>query len=130
MGQVSVLTRMEKQKIGWGFCVVDANRYPLAPKIPTCLEVGMPKNIYEKLTELPFFGVDRVVAAPPGTDPEIVEILRKALWETFKDPEYLEQVKVIKGEDNPMQGKDYQNLVVKRIQAAKDNQALIEKLKF
>ncbi|MEW6671926.1 MAG: tripartite tricarboxylate transporter substrate-binding protein [Thermodesulfobacteriota bacterium] len=130
MGQVSVLTRMEKQKIGWGFCVIDVNRAPLAPNIPTCLEAGMPRAVYDKMTELPFFGVDRVLAAPPGTDPEIVEILRDALWKTFKDPEYLDGVKKIKGEDNPMTGKDYQNLVGKKIQAAKESKDLIEKLKF
>jgi len=103
---------------------------PLATHIPTCLEVGMPKTVYEKMTELPFFGVDRVVAAPPGTDPQIVAILRDALWKTFKDPEYLAGVKKIKGEDNPMTGQDYQNLVLKKIQAAKANQAIVDKLKF
>ena len=74
--------------------------------------------------------VDRALAVPPGTNPAIVEILRKAFWDTFKDPEYQAQVKKMKDNLNPMQGKDYQILVSKKIQSAKDNKALVDKLKF
>ena len=35
-----------------------------------------------------------------------------------------------KGENNPIQGKDYQLLVEKKIQSAKANKALVDKLKF
>jgi tripartite-type tricarboxylate transporter receptor subunit TctC len=130
VAQVATIQNLIDQKIGHAFCIIDKERYPLAPSMPTALEVGMPKAVFEKLTTLPFFGVDRVLAAPPGTDPAIVEILRKAVWQTFQDPEYLAQVKKMKGENNPIQGKDYQLLVDKKIQSAKANKALVDKLKF
>ena len=40
------------------------------------------------------------------------------------------EVKKMKGENNPIQGKDYQLLVDKKIQSAKANKALVDKLKF
>jgi tripartite-type tricarboxylate transporter receptor subunit TctC len=130
VAQVATIQNLLDQKIGHAFCIIDKERYPLAPSFPTALEVGMPKAVFEKLTTLPFFGVDRVLAVPPGTDPAVVEILRKAVWQTFQDPEYLAQVKKMKGENNPIQGKDYQVLVDKKIQSAKANKALVDKLKF
>jgi tripartite-type tricarboxylate transporter receptor subunit TctC len=130
VAQVATIQNLVDTKIGRAFCIIDKERYPLTPTFPTALEVGMPKAMYDKLSTLPFFGVDRVIAAPPGTDPAIVEILRKAVWQTFQDPEYLAQVKKMKGENNPIQGKDYQLLVDKKIQSAKANKALVDKLKF
>lgn len=130
VAQVSTIEKLVDQKIGRAFCIIDKERYALSPTFPTAFDVGMPKAVYEKLTTLPFFGVDRVLAVPPGTDPAIVEILRKAVWQTFQDPEYLAQVKKMKGENNPIQGKDYQLLVDKKIQSAKANKVLVDKLKF
>jgi tripartite-type tricarboxylate transporter receptor subunit TctC len=130
VAQIGTIQSLADEKIGRPFCVISEKRYPLTPNVPTALEIGMPKNVYEKLTILPFFGVDRAVALPPGADPAIVEILRKALWQTFNDPEYLVQLKKMKGENNPMQGKDYQNLIVKKIQSARENKELVSKLKF
>ena len=130
VGQVSTIVTLEEQKIGKAFCVIAEKRSPGAPNVPTALEVGMPREMFDKLMAIPFFGVDRAVAAPPGTDPAIVDILRTALWKVFQDTDYQADVKKMKGENNPMEGKDYQLVVAKKIKAAQENKALINKLKF
>jgi len=130
VAQVSTIVTLEEQKIGKAFCVIAEKRSPGAPNVPTALEVGMPREMFDKLMAIPFFGVDRAVAAPPGTDPAIVEILRTAVWKVFQDPDYQADVKKMKGENNPMEGKDYQLVVAKKIKAAQENKELINKLKF
>jgi len=130
VAQVATIQSLEDQKIGKPFCVISEKRNPSASDIPTALEVGMPRDMFDKLMAIPFFGVDRVVAAPPGTDPAIVEILRTALWKVFQDPDYQADVKKMKGENNPMEGAAYQAVVAKKIKAAQDNKELINKLKF
>lgn len=129
VAQASTIQTLAEQKIGRPFCVLSPQRHPLLPDVPTALEIGMPKDVFEKLMSLPFFGVDRAIAAPPGTDPAIAAILNDALWKTFQDPEYQAEVKKMKGENNPMNGKDYAGVVVKKIKSAQEQKELISKLK-
>lgn len=129
MGQVSTIVTLEEQKIGRPFCVLADQRVPSAPNVPTALEVGMPKEQYEKLMASPFFGVNRVIAAPPGMDPKILEILRKAVWDTFQDPEYIAEVEKMKGEYNPVKGEEYDAIALKKINSANENQKMIEIMK-
>ncbi len=107
IAQYSTLKKLQDQDIGRPFCVLSDERSESAPDVPTALEIGMPKEQYEKLMSSPFYGTYRVVAAPPGTDPQILEILRKAVWDTFQDPEYIEEVKKMKAEYNPIMGEEY-----------------------
>ena len=130
MAQLATIENLKEQKFGRTFCVISDKRHPLAPDVPTALEVGMPQEVFDKLMSLPFFGVDRVVAAPPGTDPEIVEILRKALWDVFQDPEYQAEAESMQMENNPMKGEEYEAVVKTKIKAAEENEEMIEQLKF
>ena len=129
VAQVATVQALADQKLGKPFFIISEKRAPQAPDIPTALEAGMPREIYDKLMGTPFFGVDRAVVLPPGTDPAIVEILRKAVWQVFNDAEYQADVRKIQGENNPMRGEEYQAVVTRKIQSAKDNPELISKLK-
>jgi len=130
MAQVSTIMNLEDQKLGRLFCIFSDKRLPGSPNLPTALEVGMPKDEYTKLTELPFFGVDRTIVAPPGTDPAITGILRTALDKVFQDPEYIAENAKMRGMNNPMSGVAYAEVIVKKIQSAKDNKEVVDKLKF
>jgi tripartite-type tricarboxylate transporter receptor subunit TctC len=129
VAQVATLQNLAEQKLGKPFFVIADKRALQAPDVPTAIELGMPKDVYDKLMNTPFFGVDRAVVLPPGTDPAIVEILRKTVWQVLQDPAYQADVKKIQGENNPMAGLDYQAVVSKKIQSAKENPALVAKLK-
>jgi tripartite-type tricarboxylate transporter receptor subunit TctC len=130
VAQVSTLQQLADQKAGRPFFVIAEKRMPSAPDVPTALEVGMPKDMYDKLTTIPYFGVDRVLAAPPGTDPGIVELLRSAAWKVFQDPQYQAAVVKMQGENNAMQGKDYDAILAKKIKAAQENKDLAARMKF
>jgi tripartite-type tricarboxylate transporter receptor subunit TctC len=90
----------------------------------------MAEKEFNKLMENPFYGVNRVIVGPPGMDPKLVELLRNVLWKTFQDPEYLAQLKKMGGENNPMRGEQYQQLLMKKMKEAQGNKELLEKLKF
>jgi len=130
VAQVATTEQLRDNGLGRTFCVLSEKRSPYAPDVPTALEVGMPKEQFEKLMDAPFFGVNRVVAAPPGTDPELVKLLRKAVWDTFHDPGYLQHLKVLKGDNNPMRGEDYQKAIARKLKAAQENQKMIDMIKF
>jgi len=122
VAQVATTEQLKDNGLGRTFCVLSKERSPFAPDVPTAVEAGMPEDQFEKLMDAPFFGATRVVAAPPGTDPQIVKILRKAMWDTFHDPQYLEHLKILKGDNNPMKGEDYQNVIKRKLKAAQEDQ--------
>ncbi|NPV69899.1 MAG: tripartite tricarboxylate transporter substrate binding protein [Firmicutes bacterium] len=129
VAQVGTIMELVEAGLGRNFCVFDTKRHPGSPDTPTAIEAGMPRAQFDKLTNSPFFGVNRVLAAPPGIDPAIVAILRKAMWETFQDPEYQAEVKKAKGENNPMKGEDYQKVMEAKVKAAIEDKQLTESLK-
>ena len=86
--QISTIASLETEGLGHAFCVFADERLPEYPDVPTALEVGMPQELYDQLMNSPFFGVQPVIAAPPGTDPEIVAILRDAIQQVFADPDF------------------------------------------
>ncbi len=129
VAQVATVGELKGLKIGRIFCTLSKKRSEEALEAPTCLEAGMPAKQFEQLLENPFYGVNRVIAAPPGVDPKTISLLREALWKTFQDPEYLAQVKTLGGENNPMKGEQYQEVIAKKMKVARENKALIEKLK-
>jgi tripartite-type tricarboxylate transporter receptor subunit TctC len=55
--------------------------------------------------------LNRVFAFPPGTPKEKVEIMRKALMETLKDPALLEDAKKSKVNINPVSGEEVERVV-------------------
>jgi tripartite-type tricarboxylate transporter receptor subunit TctC len=130
VAQVSTIAELKELKIGRIFCVLAKKRSEDAPDIPTILELGMPQNQFDKLMENPFYGVNRVIVGPPGMDPKLVELLRNILWKTFQDPEYLAQLKKMGGENNPMRGEQYQELLLKKMKIAQGDKELLEKLKL
>jgi tripartite-type tricarboxylate transporter receptor subunit TctC len=64
--------------------------------------------------------VNRPVAAPPGTPPERVEILRRAFDETMKDPEFLADAERQGLDINPMTGEEVQDIITKILTTPKD----------
>jgi tripartite-type tricarboxylate transporter receptor subunit TctC len=130
VAQVATTEQLNDNGLGRTFCVLSKERSPFAPNVPTALEVGMPEEQFQKLMDAPFFGATRVIAAPPGTDPEIVKILRKAMWDTFTDPKYLEQLEILKGDNNPLSGEAYQKVIMRKLKAAQENQKMIDVIKI
>jgi tripartite-type tricarboxylate transporter receptor subunit TctC len=59
--------------------VMGDERVEMAPDVPTFVELGHDV----------VYGSFRLLAAPPGTPVEIVEVLEQAMYETFQDPEFL-----------------------------------------
>jgi tripartite-type tricarboxylate transporter receptor subunit TctC len=130
VAQVGTIAELKELKIGRIFCVLDKKRNDYAPDVPTALEVGMAEKEFNKLMENPFYGVNRVIVAPPGMDPKLVEVLRNVLWKTFQDPEYLAQLKKMGGENNPVRGDKYQELLMKKMKIAQGDKELLERIKF
>ena len=130
VAQVGTIAELKELKIGRIFCILDKRRSEEAPDVPTALEIGMPESQLDKLMENPFYGVNRVIVAPPGMDPKMLELIRTALWKTFQDSEYLAQLKKLGGENNPIRGEQYQEIFMKKMKAAQGNKELMDKLKF
>ena len=53
----------------------------------------------------------RPVVAPPGIDPRVVDVLRKALAETMRDPQFIAEGAKIGLELDFVSGADVQSLV-------------------
>ena len=58
--------------------VMGDERVEMAPDVPTFVELGHDV----------VYGSFRLLAAPPGTSVEIVEVLEQAMYDTFQDPEF------------------------------------------
>jgi tripartite-type tricarboxylate transporter receptor subunit TctC len=129
MAQTGTIRSVEEEGMGRAFCVFNDTRDPVAPDIPTALEVGMPKDLYDNITSLPFFGVQRVVAAPPGTDPAIVKILRDAIWKVFQDSDYIADQEKIGGTNNPIDGETLQKQIAEKVTAINNYPELVNALK-
>jgi tripartite-type tricarboxylate transporter receptor subunit TctC len=57
--------------------------------------------------------IGRPFIAPPGLDPETVQLLRKAFDDTMKDPAFLAEMEKANLEVNPIPGKDVQELIAR-----------------
>jgi tripartite-type tricarboxylate transporter receptor subunit TctC len=128
MAQTGTIQSVETEGMGRAFCVFNDTRDPVAPEIPTALEIGMPEELYDRLTSLPFFGVQRVVAAPPGTDPAIVKILRDAIWEVFQDKDYIADLEKMGGINNPVDGETLQKQIAEKVAAIGNYPDLVKEL--
>jgi len=71
---------------------VGLTREPDLPKIPTIVELAPSTEAKQVLSFLSGNGtLGRMFLAPPGTNPEALKILRKALIKALNDPKYKEQ---------------------------------------
>jgi tripartite-type tricarboxylate transporter receptor subunit TctC len=61
-----------------GLAVTSRERMPMAPELPTVVELGMPKLVAEN-----FLGI----SAPAGVPPAVVETLHRAMTEVMKRPD-------------------------------------------
>ena len=52
------------------------------------------------------------------------------MWDTYHDPEYLKHLEILKDDNNPMRGEDYQNVIKRKLKAAQENQKLIDMIKM
>jgi tripartite-type tricarboxylate transporter receptor subunit TctC len=111
MGSISTIARQVEQGIGHFFCVFSDERDTEFPDVPTAIEIGMPREHYEKIMNMPFFGTARVMLAPPKTDAEAVKILRDAFWKAMFDPELINEFKTAKAQRNPIDGEETQKMV-------------------
>jgi tripartite-type tricarboxylate transporter receptor subunit TctC len=129
MGSISTIARQVDQGIGHFFCVMADERDPDFPDVPTALEVGMPKDQYDTIMNMPFFGTARMMMAPPKTDSAVVEILRDAFWKAVFDPELLKEFKTAQAQHNPINGEETQKIVEERVKMLATYPDLIEKLR-
>lgn len=68
---------------------VGLTREPDLPNVPTLVELAPTAEAKEVLSFLSGNGtLGRMFLAPPGTNPEALKILRKALMDALNDPEY------------------------------------------
>ena len=71
--------------------------------------------------------LNRTIAAPPGAPAERVEILRRALAETIRDPEFLAEAEKTGSEIVPMTGEETQAAIRQILATPKD---VIERVKM
>lgn len=74
--------------------IVTFEAKPTLPGVPTVRSLG-----FDELEEL---GVDRMVAAPPGTPAPILKILSDAMMKAMQDPEAQAWAKKVRRDFNPM----------------------------
>ncbi len=93
--------------VQWG-----ATRHPELPDVPTMVELGKtPEDrailaLYASATE-----IGKSIVAPPGLPPERVNVLRRAFDAMLKDPDYLEEVKRLSLDFDPLSGEKMQQYV-------------------
>lgn len=114
-------------------------RDPRVPDLPTYLEVAVElkgeavKQTVEYralLALIAMSAASREVVYPPGTDPAVVEVMRKALADTFADPEFLAAAEKILGfQIEFMPGAEAQELVQRIVRETGQDAAAIEYLK-
>ena len=82
------------------------------PNVPLVTELAG-SDADRALLELVFSRqvIGRPFIAPPGLDPETVDVLRKAFDDTMRDPAFLAEMQKANLEVNPISGKDVQELI-------------------
>lgn len=82
------------------------------PNVPLMHELAKDKKQSEAIRLISLSQtVARPFAAPPGTAPERVAILRKAFMDTVNDPDFLAEAKQMKLEVSPMTGEKVTELI-------------------
>ena len=88
-----------------------AKRAPELPNVPLASELLSPED--KQVLELVTMGtaVGRPFAAPPGTPPARVQILRRAFDAALKDPALIEEGRTIQAEISPTPGEEVQKII-------------------
>ncbi len=86
---------------------------PELPDVPLASDLLGPED--KQVLELVTMGtaVGRPFAAPPGTPPARVEILRRAFDAAMKDPALLEEGRTIQAEISPTSGEEVQKIITR-----------------
>jgi tripartite-type tricarboxylate transporter receptor subunit TctC len=80
---------------------------PRYPDLPNILDQAKTPELHQALEFLFIpLTLGRALAAPPGTPPDRLEILRKATMQAMKDPEFLEDVKKLNFDVEPMDAEE------------------------
>jgi tripartite-type tricarboxylate transporter receptor subunit TctC len=133
-GEIEMTQLSFTSMMRWGddiriFVLWNDERHPLIPDVPTAVEIGVPKDIYEKSVSLPVVGSARALAVAPGTPPQIMNTLRKAFNDSMADPEYKAWLKKVKQLHGPIiEGKDFRSIILSMQKALKENRDLIKQV--
>jgi tripartite-type tricarboxylate transporter receptor subunit TctC len=86
---------------------------PELPNVPLASDLLSPED--KQVLELVTMGtaVGRPFAAPPGTPPARVQILRRAFDAALKDPALLEEGRLIQAEISPTPGEEVQKIIAR-----------------
>lgn len=103
-------------------------RHPEIPNVPTIGEFAKSDDA-KKLIQVAVYDYGasaRPYVFPPNTPKERVQVLRKGLADTLKDPEFLADAKKARLDLNPLSGEDLEKTVARTFALEKP---LVEKLK-
>lgn len=114
-GSLNAIVRQAEQGLGRVFCIMSEERLPNYPDYPTALEIGMPKEQFEKIMNFPFFSTARVFYAPPNMDPELLQILRQAFWDTVNDERVIKEFRDTKDLLDPLTGEETVALIERKL---------------
>ncbi len=88
---------MMKRKEAIPILQIGFGRHPDLPKVPNILEFPMSQDDKKMLRLVMAPGsIAKIFAAPPGTPPEILKVLRRGFADTLKDPKLRAQAKKLK----------------------------------
>ena len=95
------------------FLQMGLEKSPELPDVPLASDLLSPED--KQVLELVTMGtaVGRPFAAPPGTPPARVEILRRAFDAALKDPALLEEGRAIQAEISPTPGEEVQKIIAR-----------------
>jgi tripartite-type tricarboxylate transporter receptor subunit TctC len=91
-----------------------ATKDPLYPNVPNILDEAKTPELRQALEFLFVpLGLGRALAAPPGTPPDRLAVLRKATLETLRDPEFLADAKKLNVDIEPVDAEATAKMVEK-----------------
>ena len=103
-------------------------RHPELPNVPAILDF-VKNDDDRKLVQTGIFdysAIARPYALPPKTPKDRVQLLRKGLTDTYKDPEFIADARRARLDMNPISGEELEKVVARVYQLDK---ALVDKLK-
>jgi tripartite-type tricarboxylate transporter receptor subunit TctC len=103
-------------------------RHPELPKVPLLIDFAKTDEARQLIQTgvHDYAAVARPYVLPPGTPKERVQLLRKALADTMKDPDFLGEAKKARLDIDPLSGEELERIVAGTFKLAPE---LVEKLK-
>jgi len=93
-------------------------KHPALPEVPLLLDLAeneADRQLISLMSSATLMG--QSFAAPPGVSPDVLQTLRRAFDATMKDPDFVEKMRTLGIEYNPMTGEELTGLV-ERIMSA------------